>query len=105
MSTCSSIYTFNHQENVGKPFTNTIHFGPERSNLLSTGFNQEIQFFVFRSESKSCFKTKTCHQLNSYHRQFHLKLNHQFSVIVIKKSMPFGNVTCVLRTCFKGVNV
>ena len=43
------------------------------------------------------------HELNSNDRQYLLKLNPEFSVIVIRCSMPFGNLTYVLRTHFKEI--
>ena len=57
------------QVKVGKPFTSTMRFGPERSegpywmaserftNILSTWFTREIKFFVYLSISQNSFIT------------------------------------------------
>ena len=70
---------------VGKPFTSTMIFGPERSgrpyqmtndrfsNILSTWVTREIKFFVFLSISKNYFITPIISSLNSNERHFFLK--------------------------------
>ena len=67
---------------VGKPFTNTMIFGPERSgrpyqmtndrfsNILSTWVTREIKFFVFLSIYKNYFITPIISSLNSNERHF-----------------------------------
>ena len=99
---------------VGKPFTSTMIFGPERSgrpyqmtndrfsNILSTWVTREIKFFVFLSISKNYFITPIISSLNSNERHFFW--SPEFSVCVIYQKERSDPLLHVKLWIFVGMN-